>query len=165
MKYKKFITWVNLLTVVFLYPNLSFAQEVITNCDSLKNYYLDTRSQKDFFITKSLPYPTGGYHQLVARINYPGPKTVNKLEGKVVVWFVVSETGKAICPEIIVSLREDYDEIVVKAILDTEWIPATSLGRNVSSACEVPILFSLQESTEKKSWLQRLAESLTFKKH
>lgn len=65
----------------------------------------------------------------------------NNESGKVVVRFVVSETGKIQDIVVIKSLNRICDKAAVRVVKSMpDWIPGQSDGKNVSVWCAVPII-------------------------
>lgn len=77
-------------------------------------------------------------------IAYPSEARKAKLEGNVVVSFVVSKSGKIGNIKLVEQLGMGCDEAVVKAILTSkEWNPGKKDGKLVNTRVQVPISFRM----------------------
>lgn len=66
------------------------------------------------------------------------------IEGRVIVKFVVTETGELTDIKVVRSLEKHLDEEAVRVIkLMPKWIPAEINGRKISSYYTVPVLFKI----------------------
>lgn len=97
-----------------------------------------------------MPEFKGGYDSLVSFISenlkYPEWEQKNKIEGKVYVTFVISETGKIKDINIVKSVKEsrNFDNEVIRVLnLMPDWIPGKHNGKNVDVAFSLPINFQL----------------------
>lgn len=74
------------------------------------------------------------------------PEILNEscIEGRVIVKFVVTETGELTDIKVVHSLEKHLDEEAVRVIkLMPKWIPAEINGRKISSYYTVPVLFKI----------------------
>lgn len=74
------------------------------------------------------------------------PEILNEscIEGRVIVKFVVTETGELTDIKVVRSLEKHLDEEAVRVIkLMPKWIPAEINGRKISSYYTVPVLFKI----------------------
>ena len=66
------------------------------------------------------------------------------IEGRVIVKFIVTETGELTDIKVMRSLEKHLDEEAVRVIkLMPKWIPAEINGRKISSYYTVPVLFKI----------------------
>lgn len=76
---------------------------------------------------------------------YPGSALQNKIEGTVIVGFVIDKYGRLRSPKILKSLYPACDEEALRVVrLIPDWIPAKNQGRNVSINFSMPIEFKLK---------------------
>ncbi len=76
---------------------------------------------------------------------YPGSAFQNKIEGTVIVGFVIDKYGRLRNPKILKSLYPYCDEEALRVVrLIPDWIPAKNQGRNVSINFSMPIEFKLK---------------------
>ena len=77
-------------------------------------------------------------------IPYPAEARKAKVEGEVIVSFVVGKTGKIGDIKLLERLGMGCDEAVVSAILKSqEWKPGQKDGRNINTRIKVPISFRM----------------------
>lgn len=93
--------------------------------------------------------PTPGYDwmkYLAENINYPSKAQKNKVEGRVVIKFIVNEDG-SISNVTVVKNQEIGNGIPEEAIRvirnAPKWIPGQNEGKNVKSYMTVPMTFKL----------------------
>ena len=78
-------------------------------------------------------------------IKYPVSAFRNGIQGKVILRFVVSKTGKVVRVEVIRSLSPECDKEAIRVIeLLPDFIPGKLNGENVSVWYTMPITFKLQ---------------------
>ena len=89
------------------------------------------------------PCPDGGLVALREAAIYPTFAQESKLEGIVIVNFVVDENGNVSNIEIVKSAGDLLDESAIKAIVSTEWHPAKQNGKAISAKLNIPFEFRL----------------------
>ena len=83
---------------------------------------------------------------LAENMKYPVSAHEEKLEGRVVVRFVVSETGKIKDVEVLRSVAPVLDEEAIRVVnAMPNWIPGKQSGKEVSVYYTLPVLFRLPE--------------------
>ncbi len=95
-----------------------------------------------------MPQFPGGHGALLrflsSKLIYPLPAHQNRIEGIVVIGFVIDKNGRLRNPKVIQSLYPACDEEALRVIrLIPDWIPAKNQGRNVSINFRMPIEFKL----------------------
>jgi protein TonB len=81
---------------------------------------------------------------IASKLVYPNTAVTNRVEGVVVVGFIVDQDGKVRQPRIIKSLYPACDEEALRVVrLIPEWIPARNKNRTVSFNYRMPIEFRL----------------------
>lgn len=81
---------------------------------------------------------------MVNNVKYPAAAAKNKISGKVITSFVITETGKVTDVKIVKGVDADLDaeaKRVVEAMPD--WIPAEKEGKKVKSDMVLPVSFQL----------------------
>ncbi|HTN45164.1 MAG TPA: M56 family metallopeptidase [Flavipsychrobacter sp.] len=140
-------------SVLFLFGNLIWFQ----NCKA-KNWEVKneipaklTKNEKAdsiFNYVKKMPEPTTSINQiLIENLVYPEEAKKNKIEGKVIVKFVVNKEGKVINPQVIQSPGEALSKEALRVtLLMPDWIPGENEdGEKVDVYFTQPILFKLEE--------------------
>lgn len=87
--------------------------------------------------------------------NYPTYAKENNTQGKVVIKFVIDETG-IVYIESVIGEKEGLEELEKECLniinkLDTKFIPGIHKGKNVAISYDLPITFKLESSTSKKN--------------
>ncbi len=79
-------------------------------------------------------------------IRYPKQARKKKIEGEVVVQFIIDKDGKVTNVEVLHSVDPLLDQEAVRLIKSSpDWIPAQQNGKPVKSSRKQPIIFSLGE--------------------
>jgi len=118
-----------------------------TQCDSLYNQIcLD--DLQGFITYEHLPEFPGGLKSLMSFINnnieYPAECKEKAIQGRVIVKFIIDESGKIICPYIINSIHPLLDEETLRIIkLMPDWEPAKNRGKHIKSCFALPVTFKL----------------------
>jgi protein TonB len=81
---------------------------------------------------------------LEANIQYPEDAKENKIEGKVVVRFVVEKEGSVTSAEVLSGVHLSLDNEAKRVVMAMpKWKPAKSKGKSVRSYFTLPIVFKL----------------------
>lgn len=104
-------------------------------------------SEEAFVIIEAMPaFKKGDLNKFLEKeIDYPEDAKANKIQGKVIVSFVVDEKGKVVDAKIIKGLGYGCDEEALNAIQATSgfWDPGKSGGRPVKVRQILPVKFAL----------------------
>lgn len=125
------------------YENGKQVSGTFFNDDGSKN-----KKVKEFI--RESEYP-GGAAQWLRFLNktlkYPENQWKNKIEGTVVVQFVIDEDGNPTSIKVIKSVNAELDAEAVRVISESkDWVPAVYGGRFVKSYKKQPIVFKLTKS-------------------
>ena len=75
---------------------------------------------------------------------YPNSARINKIEGTVVVQFVVDKYGNLISPYVVRGISPDCDKEALRILsVMPKWIPGHHNGKDVKVAFTLPIRFKL----------------------
>ena len=96
-----------------------------------------------------MPEPVGGLTAIMQLVSYPESAMQNGIEGKVVLSIVVDTAGQVKSIKVLESARNDLDKSAVKAIEQSQWIPAQKDGKPVEAGVIVPIQFKLDKKSKK----------------
>lgn len=101
-----------------------------------------------FSIVEKMPSFPGGtpefYNFIAKNLKYPRRAQKAKVEGKVVLRFVVEENGDVSQVEVLKGIGFDCDEEAVRVLLASpDWIPGQQRGKNVKVRVMVPLTFDL----------------------
>lgn len=102
--------------------------------------------QPVYLVVDSMPqYPEGVTKMsefLMQQLNYPEQELNSRIQGRVVVSFVVAADGRICRPSVILPLSPAFDRAAVKAILDMKpWIPGKQNGTPVNVRVAIPLYF------------------------
>ncbi|MBC7382032.1 MAG: TonB family protein [Bacteroidia bacterium] len=105
--------------------------------------------QNEIAPPETMPEFKGGtealYKYLSANINYPPEAKNNKVEGRILIKFMVDENGKVSSMEIAKSAGKLLDEEALRVLsIMPAWIPANDKGKNVACKMLLPISFKLE---------------------
>ena len=113
--------------------------------------YQPARSQKKdqdqvFMQVDDVPtYPEGFEKLLGKELKYPESARKNKLEGKVLLSFIVEKDGSITSPEIKKGFNKDCDNEALRAFqaIGAKWNPGKNSGKPVRTQMVMPIQFKL----------------------
>jgi len=103
-------------------------------------------------VVEKMPEYPGGEQALMEflskHIEYPTVAQNNEIQGKVILGFVVSKTGKVEDVQIIRSLDPSLDKEALRVVkLLGYWIPGEQKGEKVSVRYTLPVVFRLQQQS------------------
>jgi len=120
------------------------------------NYLLDNTANQDngpvYMYCEKMPEFTGGekafFDYVRKNVKYPPLAVSDKIEGRVVIKFIVKATGEIEDVQLIRSIRKDMDNECIKVISGMpKWKPGMINEKPVSVSFSVPVRFLLN-STE-----------------
>lgn len=102
-------------------------------------------------IAEKMPQFPGGMSELMKyisqNIHYPQSAIDNSIEGRVVVHFVISETGKVSDPHVIRGVEASLDAEAVRVISTLpDFIPGEIGGKKVAVRYALPVTFKLNQN-------------------
>jgi len=102
-----------------------------------------------FQVIEQMPQFPGGEVELMdiisRRLKYPVSALRNDIQGKVILRFVVTRTGRIVNPEVVRSLDPDCDREALRVVTSLpRFIPGKQNGRNVNVYYTLPIAFKLK---------------------
>lgn len=106
-------------------------------------------SNRIYDVVEKMPEYPGGDQALMEflskHIEYPTVAQNNGIQGKVILGFVVSKTGKVEDVQIIRSLDPSLDKEALRVVKQLgNWIPGEQKGEKVSVRYTLPVVFRLQ---------------------
>jgi len=90
-----------------------------------------------------MPEPIGGIVNILKDLVYPEEAAKNKIEGRVMVSFVVDEKGNVTKPTVITGIGYGCDEAAVKALSTAKFTPGKENGKTVKVKLVLPVMFKL----------------------
>lgn len=123
--------------------NKSIEQDISSNSRELG----ETTMSSD----KTLPQFPGGdielYQYIANNIKYPSVATQEKVEGRVIVQFIIDSEGRVVSPKILRGLTPECDAEVLRVVgLMPRWKPAEQDGVAVECDFVLPVIFKINES-------------------
>lgn len=92
-----------------------------------------------------MPEIVGGLKEVYKNIKYPRAASMNNVEGRVFVRFIVDENGNVKKPEVLKDIGAGCGEAAIEGIKKVKFTPATNGGQPVSVYYTLPITFKIQE--------------------
>lgn len=101
-------------------------------------------------VAEKMPQFPGGdvalFKFLAENVKYPESAMNDNVEGRVVVRFIVSETGKVCDPEIVRGVREDLDKAAIEVVNSLpDFIPGMTDNKPVAVSFTLPVNFRLSK--------------------
>jgi len=97
-----------------------------------------------FDFSEVQPELIGGLAGLQGRVEYPEFARRARIEGQVVVQFVVDERGNVVDPVVLRSPNDLLSEAALKAVRESRFTPGQQRGRPVKVRFAVPVTFRLR---------------------
>lgn len=98
-------------------------------------------------ISENMPFLIGGISELQKRIKYPSKALKDKVEGRVVIQFIVDRDGKVRNPEVIKGVRRDLNKEALRAVSNSRFRPGRVDGKTVPVEQVLHVLFKIEYSS------------------
>lgn len=138
--------------------NPGFSESSITNESLINETAQDSNAEKVYNQVQTPPAYPGGEMQLLTDLDhnviYPVEAKAKQIEGRIMINFIVEKDGSISSSHIIRGNEIGYGlpEAALKAVSQLKnFKPGKLNGKKVRVSYSVPILFKLQESTNKKT--------------
>jgi hypothetical protein len=147
-------------TIFLFFSLLSTFKLIAQNVDSTASVVVK--------IVEAMPEPIGGYHAIYDwfynnidknRLTGLDSLDCHSRKNRVIVLFIIDETGQLIEPEIARGIGSPYDEYCLELVsrMPIRWTPATYRGRSVKIRSALPFNFCQQdEQPEPKKKKKRM---------
>jgi periplasmic protein TonB len=103
-----------------------------------------------FIVVERMPVPLGGYQafykQLAKNMKYPSPAKRSGIEGKVIVEFVIAQSGRPINLKVIQGIGYGCNEEAIRVLSQITWQPGNQRGHAVPVKMTMPIYFKLNSN-------------------
>ena len=96
-----------------------------------------------FVVVEQQPELVGGIASVQSKIKYPELARRAGIEGRVIVQFVVDESGNVVNPQVVRGIGGGCDEEAIRAVKTAKFKPGLQRGRPVKVRYSLPISFSL----------------------
>jgi protein TonB len=126
---------------------LMLAVSGLVQADEIKNYSFVSVADTAEVLTMAdvMPEIVGGLKEVYKHIKYPRAASMNNVEGRVFVRFIVDENGNVKKPEVLKDIGAGCGEAAIEGIKKVKFTPATNGGQPVSVYYTLPITFKIQE--------------------
>lgn len=94
-------------------------------------------------VAEVMPEIIGGLQELYSNIRYPRQATIQGIEGRVIIQFIVTAEGRVENPTILRDIGGGCGEAAIEALRNVRFTPATQNGQPVSVYYSLPITFRL----------------------
>ena len=115
-----------------------------------------------FTVVEEMPQFPGGMGEamkfLAQNIKYPAVAQQAKIEGRVIVQFLVKENGKVADIKVMRGVSPELDAEAMRVVgLMPDWIPGKQRGKAVAVKYTMPIMFRLQNQVPEKEAFQHIS--------
>lgn len=97
-----------------------------------------------FVVVEQMPELIGGLAAIQRQITYPDLARKAGIEGRVIVQFIVDETGQVTSAEVVRGIGGGCDEEALRAVRSVRFKPGIQRGQPVKVKMSVPVTFRLQ---------------------
>lgn len=139
MKEKKTLVLLLLATVIITTDN-TFAENPL-NFEYSEGIYDTTEV---LTIAEEMPEIIGGIQEVYKHIDYPRAASLNNIQGRVFVRFIVDEQGNVQQPEILKDIGGGCGDAALKGIQKVKFTPGKQNGLPVSVYYTLPITLKIQ---------------------
>ena len=113
-------------------------------------------SSKVYDVVEQAPEFPGGPQAMMQfikdNLQYPQIAKENGIQGRVILQFVVDETGKVTDPKVIRSIDPSLDTEAIRLVLSMpRWMPGMQDGKAVAVRYTIPVIFKLETAEETSS--------------
>ncbi len=91
-----------------------------------------------------MPEIVGGLKEVYKNIDYPRQASLNNVEGRVFIRFIVDEKGNVQKPEVLKDIGAGCGDAAIKGIKKVKFTPAKNGGQPVSVYFTLPVTFKIQ---------------------
>ena len=124
--------------------------------DTVKADGLQGKNSTVYDMVEQAPAFPGGPQAMMQfikdNLQYPQIAKENGIQGRVILQFVVDETGKVTDPKVIRSIDPSLDTEAIRLVLSMpRWIPGMQDGKAVAVRYTIPVIFKLETAEETSS--------------
>ena len=124
--------------------------------DTVKADGLQGKNSTVYDMVEQAPEFPGGPQAMMQfikdNLQYPQIAKENGIQGRVILQFVVDETGKVTDPKVIRSIDPSLDTEAIRLVLSMpRWIPGMQDGKAVAVRYTIPVIFKLETAEETSS--------------
>jgi len=109
----------------------------------------NSTTKEDYYVqVETMPQLKGGLAALQTDIIYPEKARKAKIEGRVIIQFVVNKQGKVENPQVIKGIGGGCDEEALRVVKNAEFEPGRQDGQPVPVQFSLPITYQLPKETK-----------------
>lgn len=106
----------------------------------------EEEDEEDFFVVvEQMPELIGGLASLQRQIRYPEMARRARIEGRVIIQFIVNERGDVEDPQVIRGIGGGADQEAIRVVSQAKFKPGLQRGRPVRVQYSMPIVFTLKD--------------------
>ena len=98
----------------------------------------------DVIICEEMPELIGGWAVLLREVQYPETAKRARIEGRVILQFIVDEQGRVSEPKVVRGIGGGCDEEALRALQTVRFWPGTQRGKPVKVKMSLPVTFKLR---------------------
>jgi TonB family protein len=145
----------NKIVMVSINENIEIADSGLIKKTEPDNYLIDNTANQDkgpvYMFCEKMPEFQGGETAFISyirkHVNYPPNAVSDKIEGRVVMKFVVNASGEISDVQVLRRIRDDLDKECLRVFSGMpKWKPGLIAGKPVSVSYSIPVRFLLQKS-------------------
>ncbi len=96
-----------------------------------------------FVVVEEMPELVGGLEAIQKQIRYPEIAKKAGVQGRVIIQFIVDETGRVTDPRVVRGIGSGADEEAIRAVQAAKFLPGRQRGRAVKVQMTMPVTFRL----------------------
>lgn len=97
-----------------------------------------------FVVVEEMPDLIGGLAEIQKNIRYPEIARKAGVEGRVIIQFVVDESGNVVDPTVVRGIGAGCDEEALRVVREAKFKPGKQRGKSVKVKMSLPITFKLR---------------------
>ena len=97
-----------------------------------------------FVVVEQMPELIGGLGEIQKKIKYPEIARKAGVEGRVIIQFIVDESGSVSDPAVVRGIGAGCDEEALRVVRDAKFKPGKQRGKSVKVKMSLPITFKLK---------------------
>lgn len=107
----------------------------------------EEEEERVFVVVERMPELIGGLASLNEKITYPEIARMARIEGRVIVQFIVDERGNVVDPYIVRGIGGGCDEEALRVVKELKFKPGLQRGTPVKVQYAIPVTFKLVKSS------------------
>lgn len=125
-----------------IYTSVDRMPELISDLEEVVEAPLD---EQVFVVVEQMPQLIGGLSAMQERVVYPELAKKAGIEGRVVIQFIVDQTGHVRQPRLLRGIGGGCDEAALAALRQMRFTPGLQRGKPVNVKMSIPVTFTLRD--------------------